>query len=237
LRPPTAAARAAEALADAAWSRRAGFMVGRRPPVDEALEEALAGPAPFVVADAGDATNGGTIGDSTELLRAALRRSPLPSVLLSVVAPEAARRAARAGAGASLRVALGSGAADAYNERVDLDVTVERVSDGALVYTHPVNAGYPGSAGATALLRHGGLGIVAHERSVGVIDPAIYVAAGADARTFDVIQAKSHISYRTGFEPITPRSVVADTPGPSTGNLAVLDFRKRPRPLFPFELA
>ena len=30
--------------------------------------------------------------------------------------------------------------------------------------------------------------------------------------------------------------VVADTGGPTTGNLTLLDYRKRPRPLFPFEL-
>jgi microcystin degradation protein MlrC len=231
-----AARRAAEQLAEAAWQERAGFMVGRRPPIGDALAEALAGPAPFVVADAGDATNGGAIGDSTELLRATLRHEPLPSVLLSITAPEAARAAHHAGIGARIGVALGDGAAGAYNERVELDVDVRRLSDGALVYTHPVNAGYRGMAGATALLCHGSLAIVAHERSVGVIDPAIYLAAGADPRAFDVVQAKSHISYRAGFEPITPRSVVADTGGPTTGDLSLLDYRKRPRPLFPFEL-
>ena len=231
-----AARRAAEELADAAWRERSGFMVGRRPPIDDALAEALAGPPPFVVADAGDSTNGGTIGDSTELLRASLRHQPLPSVLLSITAPEAARAAHAAGVGGRLRVALGSGAAGAYNEDVELDVDVQGLSDGELVYTHPVNAGYRGMAGATALLRHGPLAIVAHERSVGVIDPAVYVAAGADPAAFHVIQAKSHISYRTGFDPITPRSVVADTGGPSTANLTSLDYRKRPRPLFPFEL-
>jgi microcystin degradation protein MlrC len=99
-----------------------------------------------------------------------------------------------------------------------------------------VNAGYRGSAGATALLWHGRLAIVAHERSVGLIDPALYVAAGADPAAFDVVQAKSHVSFKIGFEPITPRVVVADTGGPTTGDLTLLDYRKRPRPLFPFEL-
>jgi microcystin degradation protein MlrC len=231
-----AARQAAEQLAEAAWRERAGFMVGRRPAIDDALAEALAGEPPFVVADAGDATNGGAVGDSTELLRASLRRRPLPSVLMSIVAPEAARGAHAAGVGGTVHAAFGAGEAGAYNERVELEVEVSGLAEGALLYTHPVNAGYRGRAGATALLRHGPLAIVAHERSVGVIDPAIYVAAGADPGSYDVIQAKSHISYRTGFDPITPRSVVADTGGPTTGDLGLLDYRKRPRPLFPFEL-
>jgi microcystin degradation protein MlrC len=230
------AARAAEELAEAAWRERRGFMRGRRPRIDDALAEALGGPPPFVVSDSGDTTNGGSIGDSTELLRASLKLDPVPAVLLSITAPEAARLAHQAGAGAGVTVALGSGPSGAYNEEVELDVQVEKLDDGALIYTHPVNAGYRGSAGATALLRHGRLAIVAHERSVGVIDPAIYVAAGADPAAFDVVQAKSHVSFKLGFAPITPRVVVADTGGPTTGNLTLLDYRKRPRPLFPFEL-
>ncbi len=232
-----AATRAAEDLITRAWQERHGFMSGRRPRIEDALAEALEGPAPFVVADSGDATNGGTRGDSTELLRAALARAAPPSVLLSVTAPQAAREAHAAGVNGSLLAVLGEGPAGAYNASVELDVEVAALSDGSLVYTHPVNAGYRGSAGATALLTHGPIGIVAHERSVGVIDPAIYVAAGADLATYHVIQAKSHISYRTGFDPLTPRSVVADTAGPSTGDVTLLDYRKRPRPLFPFELA
>jgi microcystin degradation protein MlrC len=227
---------AADELAEAAWRQRAGFMLGRRLPIDDALAEALDGQPPFVVSDSGDTTNGGSIGDSTELLRASLRLEPAPSVLLSVTAPGAALLAHEAGEGARIRVALGTGALGEYHEKVELDVEVEKLADGALVYTHPVNAGYRGSAGATALLRHGRLAIVAHERSVGVIDPAIYVAAGANPAEFDVVQAKSHVSFKVGFEPITPRVVVADTGGPTTGDLTLLDYRKRPRPLFPLEL-
>jgi microcystin degradation protein MlrC len=230
------AARVAEELAEELWRERRGFLAGRRPPPDEALEQALAGESPFVFADSGDATNGGSVGDSTELLRAVLRRGRDERVLLSVVAPAAAQAAHAAGEGASVEVELGTGPPGSYNEAVRLAARVERLYDGDLVYTHPVNAGYRGSTGPAALLRRGGLAVVAHTRSVGVIDPAIYVALGVQAAAFDVVQAKSHVSYKAGFEGVTPRSVVADTAGPTTGDLAKLDFRLRPRPLFPFEL-
>ena len=231
-----AAARAAEELVDAVWRERRGFLRGRRPPVAEAFVEALAGPSPFIFADSGDATNGGSIGDSTELLRAALMHGGDGRVLLSVVAPEAAAAAQEAGEGATIAAALGSGEPGAYNERVTLAMRVVRLFDGDLVYTHPVNEGYHAATGPAALLVRDGLCAVAHTRSVGVIDPAIYTALGADPTRFDVVQAKSHVSYKTGFAPITERSVVADTDGPTTGNLRRLEYRRRPRPLFPFEL-
>ncbi len=231
-----AARRFAERIMDEAWGARRDFLGGRRLPIDDALAEALAGPPPVVLADTGDATNGGAVGDSTELLRAVLRRPRTSgTVLLSIRDAEAAGRAAAVGAGAGLEVSLGSGDAGAYNERVELDVTVEGLFDGEVVYMHPVNAGYRAATGPAALLSAGPLRIVVHTRSVGVIDPALYLTLGADAARSAVMQAKSHISFKAGFEPLTDRSVIAETGGPTTCRLELLDFRRRPMPLFPFE--
>jgi microcystin degradation protein MlrC len=225
----------AERLMSESWDARHEFLSGRRPPIDQALEEALAGPPPVVVGDAGDATNGGAIGDSTELLRAALRRGGA-DVLLSLRDADAAAAATRAGQGETVEVDLGDGARGAYNERTKLEARVERLFDGEVVYTHPVNAGYRAATGPAALLvGPGGLRVVVHSRSVGVIDPALYVALGADPTGAAVIQAKSHVSFKAGFEHVTTRSVVAETGGPTTGDLARLPFRRRPRPLYPFE--
>jgi microcystin degradation protein MlrC len=184
----------------------------------------------------GDATNGGSVGDSTELLRAALR-GPAASVLLSVVDPAAAALATRAGIGAAIDVTLGCGPPGAYNAATPIPgARVEALFDGAFVYTHPVNAGYRASTGPAARLRVGGIEVVVHTRSVGVIDPAIYLALGADPAAAQVVQAKSHVSFRAGFAHLTDRDVLAATDGPTTAELSNLDYRRRPRPLFPFEL-
>jgi microcystin degradation protein MlrC len=229
-----AAARWAERIMDEVWAERHAFLAGRRLPVAAALREALAQRAPVVLADAGDATNGGAIGDSTELLRAALDR-PGARVLLSIRDAEAARRSVEAGEGAELELVLGAGAPGSYAEATPVHARVERAFDGEVVYTHPVNRGYRAATGPAALVRAGDVDVVVHSRSVGVIDPALYEALGADPSAYDVLQAKSHISFKAGFEHLTDRSVVADTPGPSSCNLPTLPYRKRPRPLFPFE--
>jgi microcystin degradation protein MlrC len=104
-----------------------------------------------------------------------------------------------------------------------------------VVYTHPVNRGYRAATGPAALLRIDGVDVVVHSRSMGVIDPALYEALGADPSAYDLLQAKSHISFKAGFEHLTGRTVVADTPGPSSCNLPSLPYAKRPAPLFPFE--
>src|SRR4051794_1283777 len=103
---PELARREAERLMDEAWAARHEFLSGRRPPIDDALAEALAAPPPVVLGDAGDATNGGAIGDSTELLRAVLRRGG-GNVLLSIRDEAAAAAATRAGEGATAELELG----------------------------------------------------------------------------------------------------------------------------------
>jgi microcystin degradation protein MlrC len=230
-----AAERWAERLMRESWDARYEFLSGRRPPIDEALAEALARPPPVVLGDAGDATNGGAIGDSTELLRATLRRGGA-NVLLSIRDAEAAAVATQAGEGATVDLELGSGGSGEYNERTRLEARVERLFDGEVVYTHPVNVGYHAATGPAALLvGAGGLHVVVHSRTVGVIDPALYVSLGADPARMAVIQAKSHVSFKAGFEMITRRTVVADTGGPTTGDLKRLPYVRRPHPLYPFE--
>ena len=229
-----AARRAAEWIMDEAWSEREVFLGGVRLTIDDALASALAEASPCVVADAGDATNGGAIGDSTELLRAALRATAR-RVIVSIRDADSAAAATRAGEGATVELCLGDGPPGAYNERTPVTATVKRLFDGDVVYTHPVNRGYRAASGAAALVSVEGVDVVVHTRSVGVIDPALYEALGADPSTYAVLQAKSHISFKAGFAPITSRSVVAETTGPTTCRLDTLPYTQRPRPLYPFE--
>jgi microcystin degradation protein MlrC len=229
-----AAQRAAEKIMDDAWSERHAFLAGVRLRIDDALAACLAQAPPVVLADAGDATNGGAIGDSTELLRAA-RRAGTRGVLLSIRDADAAEAATRAGEGATVELALGSGEAGSYDERTTVTARVARLFDGDVVYTHPVNRGYRAATGPAALVSIDGVDVVVHSRSVGVIDPALYETLGAVPAAYAVLQAKSHISFKAGFDDLTDRSVVADTPGPTSCNLPTLPYRRRPRPLYPFE--
>jgi microcystin degradation protein MlrC len=229
-----AAQRAAERIMDEAWSERRAFLAGVRLRIDDALAAVLALAPPVVLADAGDATNGGAIGDSTELLRAA-GRARAERVLLSIRDADAAAAATLAGEGATVELTLGGGEPGAYNERTRVTGRVERLFDGDVVYTHPVNRGYRAATGPAALVAVDGVDVVVHSRSVGVIDPALYETLGAEPASYAVLQAKSHISFKAGFADLTDRSVIADTLGPTSCNLPTLPYTHRPRPLYPFE--
>ena len=82
--------------------------------------QALAGPAPYVLADAGDATNAGAPGDSTVLLRTALAARRRRRVLLAVRDAAAAAQAHAAGVGAEVELVVGEGEAGDYAEATAL---------------------------------------------------------------------------------------------------------------------
>jgi microcystin degradation protein MlrC len=230
-----AAATAAERMMDVAWALREEFLTGQRSAPDDAIREALSGPLPCVIADAGDATNAGTLGDSTELLRSARRVGGGARVLLCIRDARAAGVAYDAGIGETVSLTLGRGAAGEYNEAVRFEGVVQAVFDGELRYTHPAALGMRAETGRAVRVRSDDIDVVVHSEIVRLIDPAVYEALGADLSDVAIVQAKSHVSYRAGFERISPRSIVADTLGPSAADLRLLPFARRPRPLFPFE--
>jgi microcystin degradation protein MlrC len=189
-----------------------------------------------VIADAGDATNAGTLGDSTELLRSARRVAGGARVLLCIRDARAAGIAYGAGVGETVSLTLGRGGAGEYNEVVRFEGVVQSVFDGELRYTHPAALGMRARTGRAVRVRSHDIDVVVHSEIVRLIDPAVYEALGSDLADVAIVQAKSHVSYRAGFERISPRSIVADTLGPSAADLRLLPYTRRPRPLFPFEL-
>lgn len=231
----SAAAELAERIIDAAWAERDAFRAERRPPIDESLADALAADGPSVLFDVGDATDRGSPGDSTELLRATQRQPDNPAILLSICDPEAARKAVAAGPRATVSLEVGTGDRGSYNERTAITGSVIATRDGAIRYSHPRASGVLDDAGLSALIRTGSGAIVLHGSPILVLDTALYDALGADVANMQVIQAKSGVVDLAGFTHLTDRAAIADTPGPTTSNLSLLDYRRRPRPLFPFE--
>lgn len=238
-RDPDAAAAMAASIAKRAWQARYSFVDTSELPVVEALDLAFEGAGPVVIADMGDATNGGSLGDSTEILRGLIHRRNSgvrcgPSAV-TVVDPSAVEQAARVGEGGVVELTVGAGAVGDFNEATSLRGVVERVWEEPITYTHPAAEGVVDDPGPAALVAVGDISVIVHSRPVRVIDPAIYLSAGIDIATVKVVQAKSHVSYRAGFDPVTAGSVLADTKGPTAANLTHLPFVRRPRPLFPFE--
>lgn len=231
-------ARAAERLASAAWARRSELLTMSGIPKATALQLAVANENLTVFADLGDATNGGSYGDSTELLRQTLLLNSPTNVLLSITDPDLVAQLYFVEF-SELTAKIGSGEQGQYNEQVKSSIKILSRKNETIQYTHPAAEGAIGNPGKSLLIQienyPGKLMIVVHENPVRVIDPSIYRLFDLDVKDFDVVQAKSHVSFKAGFEAITKNYVLADTLGPTAANLKTLNFDRRTIPTLPFD--
>ena len=77
--------------------------------------------------------------------------------------------------------------------------------------------------------------LVLTSRLVGNTSIQQMYATGVRPETYQVVVAKGVVSPRPAYEPIAAQIVLVNTPGVTTSDLSRFDYRRRRRPLYPFE--
>jgi microcystin degradation protein MlrC len=231
-----AAREAAQWLARRAWEQRAAF-VGEAPSPAAALRAAMAAPrGPVVLMDVGDNIGGGSPGDSTVLLEEA-QRLGVRRFLQTLCDPAAVSACVAAGLGATLDLHVGAHTDERHGRPVAVSGTVRVISDGRFEEPTPTHGGYRFFDGGTTVVlettdQHT---LVLTSRLVGNTSIQQMYALGIRPETFQVVVAKGVVSPRPAYAPIAAEIVLVDTPGVTTADLRRFDYRRRRRPLYPFE--
>lgn len=232
--PELAAALCTE-VAARMWELRTVVVGGERVKPLDSITNGQGSPHLRVVADAGDATNGGSAGDSTVMLRAALD-APDIAVWIPIVDETLLDAMFIVGPGGEAEFVVGGGEADTYNATVSVCGVVSYLAANAVCsFTHPMMAGVKADLGRFGVLSVGNSKLFVHERAVSVIDASVFEVPGWDPTTADVLVVKSQVTFKSGFDGLSDDLVVVDTPGPTSLRLESLPYRRRPKPLFPFE--
>jgi microcystin degradation protein MlrC len=208
-----AATAAAEELARAFWDRRAEFRDDLLE-IDAALDRVASARAgrPFVLADMGDRVLAGAPGDSTAILQRALRRRDGLRGAIPVTDADAAAAAIRAGAGATIDLAIGGRITPGFAP-LAVSGTVTSVSDGAYVTRGPYQAGEHQAMGPTAVIAiDGRLSVLLMSRSGYSHDPEAFSSQGIDLAVQDFVVVKSGYHFKLNFAGIATPLVLA-TPG------------------------
>lgn len=224
-------------LAADCWDLREAMSdIERFPPAD-VVEKALThGGHPVVIGDGADATNSGSPGDQTHLLREFLRRRSIPhGAITFLVDPEAVAVARHAGDGGVFDAMVGAGFAPEYCEPVRLRGTVERLLDVEFILDGHIGRNLPIHMGRGAVIRSGDVAVLLVERSGPGSSPRLYEAAGLDPRTCGIVVAKSPAGFRADYEPFAAGIYLADCPGCADPNLSALNFHRVSRPLWPLD--
>ena len=218
-----------------AWQERHRFIVPVTP-LGDAIASGLANPGkPIVLVDSSDAVGGGAAGDSAVVLRALLNAGIGCHAATLITDPETVAAAERAGVGGTFSARIGNKLSPGwYGEPVALDVTVEKLTDGAFTYRGGIMRGTASTMGRTALLRAGKLMIVCLSYPSYEYADEQYAAAGVELADLKFIVSKTVGNYTQGF-PHAAAAFVLDTPGPTTPNQRALPWQHVDRPIFPLD--
>ena len=222
-----------------AWDRREAFLYTGAPLAAQIAHARALGDGPIVLVDHGDNTASGGTQDVMSVIEETMRQGLDDVVAGPICDPAAVKRIVEAGTAAGVTLNLGG--------RIDmpqinllgkpLTVTgkVTRISDGEFVVTGPMATGTRVSMGRTAVLDTGSTQIVVAERRSEPFDLGVFTHCGIDARRKKYVLIKSRQHFRAGFEPIARHIVMCDGDGCTSSDLRLFTYRKRRKPLYPFE--
>jgi microcystin degradation protein MlrC len=222
-----------------AWERRADFLYEGAPLASQIAHARTLREGPVILVDHGDNTASGGTQDVMSVVAEAMRQGLSDVVAGPICDPTAVARIVSAGTAASVSLDLG-GRIDMpqlHLKGTPLPITakVARITDGEFVVTGPMATGTRVRMGRTAVLDTGAMQIVVSERRAEPFDLGIFTHAGIDPRRKRYVLIKSRQHFRAGFEPIARHIVLCDGDGVTSSDLALFDYRKRRRPLYPFE--
>jgi microcystin degradation protein MlrC len=230
-------AAAAEAIAArvaaAMWDRRHRFLVDTLAPA-AAIARGLATEGLVVLADAADCVGGGASGDSAAALRALLAHAPGIPAAIHLADGVAAAAALAAGPGARIGIGIGNRRDPAYGAPLQVEAEVLRPAPESFVYAGGLMRGVRAEAGPSAVLRVGAVDVLVTSNACYEYGDEAFATAGIDARARKFVVVKNPMNYQQTYAGAAAMFIL-DTPGPTTPNLAGLDFRAVERPLFPLD--
>ena len=226
-------------MLDLAWQRRAEFLYKGEPLASQIARARSLTEGPVILVDHGDNTASGGTQDVMSVVAEVMRQG-LQDVLVGPICdPAAVARIVSAGTVASVTMDLGGRIdmpqLDLKGTPLTVTAKVTRITDGEFTVTGPMATGMRVRMGRTAVLDTGSMQIVVSERRAEPSDLGVFTHAGIDPRRKHYVLIKSRQHFRAGFEPIARHIVLCDGEGVTSSDLSLFDYRRRRRPLYPFE--
>ncbi|MDO5613903.1 MAG: M81 family metallopeptidase [Paracoccus sp. (in: a-proteobacteria)] len=179
---------------------------------------------PIIIADSQDNPGAGGDSDTTGMLRALIALDAQNAAIGLIVDPPAAAMCHQAGAGASIRLALGGRSGISGDSPLTDQFEIEALSDGRLTATGPFYGGTMMELGPSACLRKGGVRIVLASRKTQMADREMFRFVHINPEDCAILVVKSSVHFRADFQPIAAEILTAAAPGPMPVSPADLPF-------------
>ena len=222
--------RLARALADEFFAMRGKTQPDFHTP-DEAIDIALQGGGPVVVADPSDNPGGGAPGDSTVILRRLIERGVTGAALAPIWDPMAVRLCFMAGCGAQLRLRFGGKTAPTSGQPIDALVTVKKlVREATQTF---VDAKMP--LGDSAAIEFDGIEVVLITKRNQALGSDLLTAMGVGIADKTIVVVKSTNHFHAAFAPFARRILYCDSGGPIPRDHRMVPYTRLQRPIWPLD--
>lgn len=233
---PALAQAEANRLASVFWDRRADFDFGREAyPADEAVEIAMAAPESTVfVSDSGDNPGAGGTTDVTALLASLLAHGATNAVVGSIWDAAAVEACIAAGVGQEVSLSLGGKLDTRHGTPLPVTGRVRLISDGSYHWGGVRESHRLVHRGTTVVLTVDGVDVIVTAERHSYVEPAQFRSLGIEPLAYKIVVPKR--GYLTApLEAISPRSILAITPGVTNCDVTQLAYRRVNRPMYPLD--
>lgn len=202
---------------------------------DEAIRKAMTCKGPAVIADASDNPGSGAMGDATDIIHELLRHEVPDAIVASIWDPETVRQAAEAGPGATIHIRLGGKSGDRVGKPVETDAYVRFIGDGNYTVKGPMFRNVAMHMGTTAVLQFSGITVVTVSSREQPFDEEAFRSNGIEPLDHQIVVLKSAVHYRAAWKKIAGCMMTVDMPNLTSIDELKVDFKKIPRPIYPFD--
>ena len=225
-----------EEMAKEIWSHKSQFQ-GYACSAAEAVMQICREGRPNVLLDVGDNIGGGGPADSTFLLTAALEANT-NGFLMILHDPQAVEICIAAGLGAKVSLEVGAKKDVRHGRPVPVTGFISLISNGKYEEPTPVHGGYRFfDSGPTVVLEMANDVILILTTKIALpITLEQIRSLGIRPEDKRVIVAKGTISPQAAYRPIAGNVILVNTPGDTSSDLETFEYKRRRRPLHPFEV-
>ncbi|HJT33385.1 MAG TPA: M81 family metallopeptidase [Pirellulales bacterium] len=232
---PELARAACQEIASEVWRRRRDYLPELTPLAEAVAAAHRQADGLVVLSDSADSTTSGAPGDSTWVLAELLKYEWPRPALVPMVSPEAVEAAAKAGLGGTLKTTLGGVRDRRFSRPIEIEATVERLFDARFTISGHLARNMAIDMGRSAVLRRGNLCILLTSQSGPHFAPEFFQAAGFDPFAASVLVAKSPCGFRAAYQSRAAQIMVVQAPGCAPPDFWKYEYRRIPRPLWPWD--
>jgi microcystin degradation protein MlrC len=226
----------ADQLAATFWARRADFDFHTEAyPVDEAVRVAMDAPESTVfLSDSGDNPGAGGTTDVTAVLESLLRQGATNVVVASIWDAESVAACIAAGVGHEVSLSIGGKLDTRHSKPLPVTGVVRLISDGDYYWGGVRTPERLVHRGPTVVLTVDGVDVILTAERQSYVEPAQFHSLGIDPLAYKIVVPKRGY-LTTPLHVISPRSILAVSPGVTNCDVRQLEYRRVQRPMYPLD--